>query len=115
MIQAAAITPFTLCWLILASSAVLPVSALAQRTIIYHRPAEPLFGLVGVELDLNMDGQTDIRFYDASYYPASYYATAASGVGSARLLVTPNLGLDGGSHLVALNAGVLIGPPPNDS
>jgi hypothetical protein len=102
-------------WLAVACG-LLPASlAPGQGTIVYHQPAEPLFGLVGLALDINGDGQVDSRFYSASYVPASYYATGASGVGTAQLLVTPNAGLDGGSHLVALGPGFLIGGTIDES
>jgi len=74
-----------------------------------------MFGLVGLAMDINGDGQVDSQFYSASYVPASYYATGASGVGSAQLLVTPNAGLDEGSHLVALGPGFLIGGTIDES
>ena len=96
-------------WLALTCGLVPASLAPGQGTIVYHQPAAPLFGLVGLALDINGDGQVDSRFYSASYVPASYYATGASGVGSAQLLVTPNAGLDGGSHLVALAPGFLNG------
>jgi hypothetical protein len=101
-------------WLVLACGLVPANSALSQGTIVYHRPTEPLFGLVGVELDLNGDGQPECRFFSASYFEASYYATAASGVGSARLLVTPQGPYDSGSYLVGWNAGYVIGGPTNE-
>jgi len=101
-------------WLALACGLVPASLAPGQGTIVYHQPAAPLFGLVGLTLDLNGDGQVDSQFYNASYIPASYYATGASGVGTAQLLVTPNAGVDGGSHLLALGAGFLIGGPTNE-
>ena len=102
-------------WLVLACGLVPASLAPGQGTIVYHQPAAPLFGLVGLTLDLNGDGQVDSRFYSASYIPASYYATGASGVGTAQLLVTPNAGLDGGSHLVALGPDFLIGGTIDES
>lgn len=102
-------------WLALACGLVPASLATGQGTIVYHQPASPLFGLVGLTLDLNGDGQVDSRFYSASYVPASYYATGASGVGTAQLLVTPNAGLDGGSHLLALGPGSLIGGTIDES
>jgi hypothetical protein len=97
------------CWLVLAWALAPAGLALSQGTIIYHQSTLPISPVIGRQFDLNDDGQTDLRFYDASYLPASYWATDASGVGSARLLVVPNLGVDGGSHLAALNLGFLIG------
>ena len=87
--------PLAYSWLALACTLVSAGLAPGQGTIVYHQPAEPIFGLVGLTLDLNGDGQVDSRFYSASYVPASYYATNASGAGTAQLLVTPNAGLDG--------------------
>jgi len=71
-------------------------------------------GLVGLTLDLNGDGQVDAQFYNASYPSGNYYATGASGVGGARLLVTPQGPYDGGSYLAALGAGFVIGGPTNE-
>jgi hypothetical protein len=85
------------------------MSVLAQGTIAYFQPTAPLYPLLGQQFDLNGDGQMEIRFYDASYWPASYWATDASGLGSARLLVIPNGGVDGGSHLAALSPGSFVG------
>jgi hypothetical protein len=102
-------------WLALACGLAPASLAPGQGTVVYHQPAEPLFGLVGLTLDLNGDGQVDSQFYSAGYIPASYYATGASGVGTAQLLVTPNAGLDGGSHLVALGPGFLIGGTIDES
>jgi hypothetical protein len=107
--------PLVHSWLALVCTLVSAGLAPGQGTVVYHQPAEPIIGLVGLTLDLNGDGQLDARFYDASYFPANYYATDASGVGSARLLVTPNAGVDGGSHLVALGAGFSIGGPIDPS
>lgn len=86
---------------------------LAEGTIAYVRPNEPLFndatrGLRGIELDLNGDAQMDCRFFDASQ-GGFYFATAGAGVGTARLLVTPQGPYDLGSDLVGLNEGFLIG------
>lgn len=87
--------------------------ASAQGTITYFQPSEPLFnpatrGLVGIELDLNGDGQADCRFLDGSQ-DNYYFATDASGVGSARLLVAYRGPDDLGSDLVGLIEGVQIG------
>lgn len=86
--------------------------ASAQGTIAYFHPNEPLFnqatlGLVGIELDLNGDGQADCRFFDGSQ-DNNYFATDASGVGSARLLVALRGPNDLGSDLLGLREGVLI-------
>jgi len=99
-------------WLMLAGWLASASRASAQGTIAYYRPNEPLFnqatrGLVGIELDLNGDGQADCRFFDGSQ-DNYYFATDASGVGSARLLVTLQGPYDLGSDLVGLNEGVLI-------
>lgn len=99
-------------WLTLAGWLVSANHASAQGTIAYFRPNEPLFnqatlGLVGIELDLNGDGQADCRFLDGSQNN-NYFATDASGVGSARLLVALQGPYDLGSDLVGLNEGVLI-------
>jgi hypothetical protein len=96
-------------WLVLAFGLASAEPILAQGNIVYHRPAAPLSPLIGQSFDLNGDGQPELRFYDASYLPASYWATDASGVGSARLLVIPNAGVDGGGHLASLSSGFLIG------
>jgi len=88
--------------------------ALAQATIAYRQPTEPLFAWIGQEFDLDGDGQAEFRLFDGSYIPASFFATAASGVGTARLLVTPRGPRDSGSYLVGWNAGSLIGGPTNE-
>jgi len=98
-------------WLVLACGLAPASLVLAQGTIAYYHPAEPLWGYFGRELDLNGDGQTEFRFYNASYPSASYWATGVSGVGSAKLLVIPHLWMaDGGSSLAPLPAGFLVGP-----
>ncbi len=97
----------------LAVVSLLPASALAQGTIAYFQPSTPILGLVGQQVDFDGNGQMEITFYDASYIPASFYATAASGVGTARILVVPNFGE--GSHLAALPQDYQIGGPLNDS
>lgn len=98
-------------WLVLAGGLASASLALAQGTIAYFQPGEPVWGYLGSELDLNGDGQMEFRFYNASYPPASYWATGVSGAGSARLLVMPNLWMaDGGSSLTPLPPGFLIGP-----
>ena len=56
-------------WLALACGLVPATPAPGQGTIVYHQPAEPLFGLVGLAVDLNGDGQADDQFYNASYFP----------------------------------------------
>lgn len=96
-------------WLVLVCGLAPVSTAMAQGTIVYYQPPQPLSPLLGSALDLNGDGQMELRFYDASYGPANYWATDASGVGSASLLVIPNLGADGGSHLAPMTAGFLIG------
>lgn len=96
-------------WLALTLGLVPAGLTLAQGTIVYHQPAVPLSPLIGQELDINGDGQLDVRFYDGSYSGGSFYGTAASGVGTARLLVTPQGPNDFGSYLVGLNQGFLIG------
>ena len=90
-------------------------SAVAQGTIAYFRPAEPLYGLQGLQLDLNGDGQAEVRFYSASEPGAGYFGTAASGVATARLLVTPQGPFDIGSYLVGLTDRYSIGGPLPDS
>lgn len=89
-------------------------ACMAQGTTVYYQPAQPMSGLVGLTLDLNGDGQVDAQFYNASYPSGNYYATGASGVGGARLLVTPQGPYDGGSYLAALGAGFVIGGPTNE-
>jgi hypothetical protein len=71
------------------------------------QPSEPLHNVPSRELDLNGDGQIDCRFYVVSE-GNSYFGTDASGVGSARLLVSLRGPSDLGSDLVGLNEGVLI-------
>lgn len=53
--------PLAYSWLALACTLVSAGLAPGQGTIVYHQPAEPLFGLVGLTLDLNGDGQLDGR------------------------------------------------------
>lgn len=89
--------------------------ALAQGTIAYFRPSEPLYGLQGLQLDLNGDGQAEARFYSGSEPGAGYFGTAASGVTTSRLLVTPQGPYDIGSYLVGFSGGFLIGGPLPDS
>lgn len=101
-------------WLVLACGLAPATLALAQGTIAYCRPPEPLAGLFGRELDLDNNGQQDIRFYDGSY-GGFYFGLNASGVGNAQLLVTPRGPSDFGSYLVGLNEGFLIGGPTDPS
>jgi len=82
---------------------------MAQGTISYHQPSDPEFPILGSQLDLDGNGQAELHFYDASYFPANYWATDTSGIGSTRLLVIPNTGADGGSHLATLGQGSSIG------
>ncbi|MCL4790015.1 MAG: hypothetical protein KJ070_25075 [Verrucomicrobia bacterium] len=96
-------------WLVLAFVQAPAGHISAQGTIIYHQPSVPISPLIGRQLDLDGDGQIDLRFYDGSYQPPLYSATAASGVGSAKLLVTPQGPNDLGSYLVALSSGFEIG------
>lgn len=84
-------------------------SALAQGTIAYYRPAEPLYGLQGLQLDLNDDGHAEVHFFSASEPGAGYFGTAASGNAPTRLLVTPQGPYDLGSYLVGLSDGFVIG------
>lgn len=89
-----------------------PASApltLAQGTIAYYRPAEPLYGLRGLQLDLNGDGQAEVHFFSASEPGAGYFGTAASGNTTTRLLVTPQGPYDIGSYLLGLSDGFVIG------
>jgi hypothetical protein len=95
-------------WLVLACGLAPACTALAQGTIAYYQPAQPLSPLVGREVDLNGDGQAEVRF-SAVWPPAVFYGTEASGIGSARLLVTPPGPHAFGSYLVGLNEGFLIG------
>ncbi len=95
-------------WLVLAFGLAPASPALAQGTIVYHQPPEPLTGLLGRELDLDNNGLAEVRFYDDSNSGA-FFGIGASGVGTARLLVTPQGPNDFGSYLVAFNEGFLIG------
>ena len=102
-------------WLVLALGVVSATMALAQGTIAYYQPQQPLF-VLGRMLDVNGDEQADVQFYDASNYPLVYGATKVSGVGSARLLVMPHFWMaDGGSSLAPLPAGFLVGPTSDHS
>lgn len=97
-------------WLVLACGLAPASIALAQGTIAYFQPSEPLWGYLGREVDLNGDGRGDFRFFDASYIAGSYWATHVSGIGSTRLLVIPQTWMaDGGSSLAPLPAGYSIG------
>lgn len=100
---------FLQAFLLLAAALLPPAVSHAQGTIIYHQPSMPISPLIGLQLDLDGGGRADLRFYDGSYQPPLYSATAASGVGSARLLVTPQGPNDLGSYLVALGSGFEIG------
>ncbi len=88
--------------------------ALAQATITYHQPTEPLFDLPGRRLDLNADGQPDCEFQSSWVYQAGYWYTVASGANSARLLVTPQGPFDAESWLLGLGEGFLIGGVTNE-
>jgi hypothetical protein len=95
-------------WLVLAAGLAPACSGFAQGTIVYVQPSEPLRNVPSRELDLNGDGQIDCRFFVFSE-GNFFLGTAASGVGSARLLVTP-IGLYSlGSDLLGLTEGYLIG------
>jgi hypothetical protein len=102
-------------WLALTCGLVPADFARAQGTIVYHQPPVPINPLPGQNLDLDGDGQTDLHFYAGAVLQANYYFTSASGVGSARLLVSPLAGVDGGSHLIALGAGSEIGNATNNA
>lgn len=95
-------------WLVLALGLAPANFALAQGTIAYYRPTEPISPLVGAELDLNGDGQPEVR-YSAEAPSGVFFGTEATGIGAARLLVTPQGPNDFGSYLAALNEGFLIG------
>jgi len=101
-------------WLLLASTLAPAGRVLAQGSIAYFRPAEPLSVSNGMRLDLQGDGTPELQFFDGSYWPANYFATSASGIGSARLLVTPLGPRDAGSYLVGWNSGYAIGAATND-
>jgi hypothetical protein len=102
-------------WLVLACGLAPASLVLAQGTIAYYQPPQPLF-VLGRMLDINRDEQADVQFYDASNYPLVYGATKVSGVGTARLLVLPHVWMaDGGSSLMPLPAGFLIGPNSDPS
>jgi len=97
-------------WLVLACGLAPAGFSLGQGTIAYYQPPQPLF-VLGRMLDINGDEQADVQFYDASNYPLVYGATKVSSVGTARLLVLPHVWMaDGGSSLVPLPAGFLVGP-----
>ncbi len=100
--------------LVLASMLAPAGTILAQGTIAYFRPAEPLSVSNGMRFDLQGDGTSELQFFDGSYWPANYFATSASGIGSARLLVTPLGPRDAGSYLVGWNSGYAIGAATND-
>ena len=95
-------------WLVLVVGLAPASFALAQGTIAYYRPTEPISPLVGTELDLNGDGQPEVR-YSAEAPSGVFFGTEASGIGAVRLLVTPQGPNDFGSYLVALNEGFSIG------
>jgi len=103
--------PKVLHWLLL-GACLHGATGFAQRTIVYHQPPEPLFGLGGIELDLNGDGQVECRFYNGSY-GGFYFATYGTGVGTAQLLVTPQGPFDSASYLLGWNQGYLIGGATN--
>jgi hypothetical protein len=102
-------------WLALAFGLAPATYSLAQATIAYHQPTEPLFDLPGRQLDLNGDGHLDCQFHSAWVYQAGYWYTVASGTNSARLLVTPQGDFDSESWLIGLSEGYLIGGITNES
>ena len=94
-------------WLVLACGLAPASLVLAQGTIAYYQPSSPLQAW-GTELDLDNNGQADVRFYDGSQL-FIYFGMNASGVGASQLLVTPQGPYDLGSYLVGLNEGFVIG------
>ncbi len=99
---------FARVWLVLAFGLAPACFGFAQGTIVYMQPNEPLYTVPSRELDLNGDGQVDCRFF-VNTEVNFYLSTEASGVGSARLLVTYRGPDDLGSDLLGLTAGYQIG------